>query len=124
MRSNLAVALLEDGRTEEGIEQCRAALADDPQNGDAHNALAIVLARQGALEEAINHLESAVAIAPASVDYQFNLGRVLAAAREFGNAIPHLKAAADLTRWREPVILDLLAASYGELRQFREAVGI
>ena len=124
VRSNLAVALLEDGRTEEGIEQCRAALADDPQNGDAHNALAIVLARQGALEEAINHLESAVAIAPASVDYQFNLGRVLAAAREFGNAIPHLKTAADLTHWREPVILDLLAASYGEVRQFREAADV
>jgi len=124
VRSNLAVALLEDGRTDEGIEQCRAALAEDPQNGDAHNALAIVLARQGSLEEAINHLEAAVAIAPGSVDYQFNLGRVLAAAREFGNAIPHLKAAADLTGWREPVILDLLAEAYGEVRQFREGADV
>jgi len=124
VRSNLAVALLEGGHMDEGIEECRAALAEDPQNGDAHNALAIALARKGSIEEAINHLESAVAIAPDSVDYQFNLGRVLAAAREFGNAIPHLKAAADLTGGREPAILSLLASSYGEVRQFREALDV
>jgi Flp pilus assembly protein TadD len=124
VRSNLAVALLENGSADEGIAQCRAALADDPQNGDAHNALAIALARNGATEEAINHLESAVAIAPGSVDYQFNLGRVLAAAHDFANAIPHLKAAADLTSGREPVILDTLAAAYGEVHQFREAADV
>jgi tetratricopeptide (TPR) repeat protein len=123
-RSNLAVALLEDGHTDEGIELCRAALADDPQDGDAHNALAIVLARQGALGEAIVHLEAAVTIAPSSADYHFNYGRVLAAARRFGDAIPQLKAAADLTGWREPAILDLLAAAYGETRQFHEAADV
>ena len=124
VRSNLAVALLEDGRTEEGIELCRAVLADDPQDGDARNALGIVLARQGDLEHALIHLEAAVAIAPSSVDYQFNLGRVLAAARRFGDAIPHLKAASELTGGREPVILDTLAAAYGEVRQFREAADV
>ena len=123
-RSNLAVALLEDGRTEEGIEQCKATLAEDPQNGDAHNALGIVLARKGELGEAILHLDAAVAGAPGKVDYQFNLGRVLAAAGRFGDAIPHLRAASDLTSWREPVILDLLAATYGEVRQFREAADV
>jgi tetratricopeptide (TPR) repeat protein len=121
VRSNLAVALLEDGRTDEGVEQCKAALAEDPQNGDAHNALAIVLAGKGDLDQAITHLEAAVAVAPDSVDYQFNFGRVLAAARRFGDAIPHLKAASDLTGGREPVILDVLAGAYGEVRQFREA---
>ncbi|MGB7763310.1 MAG: tetratricopeptide repeat protein [Bryobacteraceae bacterium] len=124
VRTNMAVALLEDGRTDEGIEQCKAALAENPQNGDAQNALGIVLARKGALDEAITHLEAAVAVAPGSVDYRFNLGRVLAAAGRFGDAIPHLKAAADLTGWREPSILDLLAAAYGEVRQFREAADV
>ena len=121
VRSNLAVALLEDGHTDEGVEQCQAVLAEDPQNADAHNALAIVLARKGSLDEAITHLEAAVAVAPGSVDYQFNLGRVLAAARRYGDAIPHLKAAAELTGGHEAVILDLLAAMYGETHQFREA---
>jgi len=124
VHSNLAVALLEDGRTDEGVEECKAALADDPQNGDAHNALAIVLARKGSLEEAIAHLEAAVASAPDSVDYQFNLGRTLAAAHKFGDAIPHLKAASDLTSWREPAILDLLAAAYGEVGRFHEAADV
>ena len=55
------------------------------------------------------------------MDYQFNFGRVLAAAHRFGDAIPHLRSASDLTGWREPVILDVLAGAYGEVRQFREA---
>ena len=124
VRGNLAVALLEDGHTDEGVQQCQAVLAEDPQNADAHNALAVVLARQGSLDEAITHLEAAVAVSPGSVDYQFNLGRVLAAARRFSDAIPHLRAAADLTQWREPAILDLLASMYGETHQYKEAASV
>ncbi len=124
VRSNLGVALLQDGHTDEGIEQCQAALVEDPQNGDAHNALAIVLAGRGAIGEAVAHLQTAVAVAPDSVDYQFNLGRILVSARRFSEAIPHLKAASDLTGWREPVILDVLAETYGEEHEFQEAVDV
>ncbi len=121
VHTNFAVVLLESGRVDEGMEHCRKALEIDPQYGDAHNALAIVLARNGLLDQAIEHLETAVAGNSKSVDYQFNLGRVLAAAHRFAEAIPHLKQAADLTRWQEPVILDLLSSMNGELRLFSEA---
>ena len=122
--TNLAVLVLDADRTDEGVKLCQAALAEDPNYADAHNALAIVLARRGDLGTAAGHLEAAVAIAPQSVAYQFNLGRVLAAARRFADAIPPLKAASELTGEREPVILDLLASMYGELRQFHAAVGV
>jgi Flp pilus assembly protein TadD len=120
--NNLGGALAESGRLAEAIEHLRRGVEIEPDLADAHNNLGAALARFGAVDEAVLHLEKAVALAPQNVGYRYNFGRTLAAKGRFGDAANQLEEAAKLSRMREPVILQMLAAMYAETGRYAEAV--
>jgi Flp pilus assembly protein TadD len=121
-QNNLGGALAESGRLAEAIEHLRRGVEIEPELADAQNNLGAALARFGALDEAVPHLEKAVGLSPQNVGYRYNLGRTLAAKGRFGDAAAQLEEAARLSGMREPVILQMLAAMYGELGRYPEAV--
>lgn len=118
---NLGMALFRKGRIEEAIDHARKAVELEPEDAQGRNGLGIALAFGGRLDEAITHLEKAVSLQPDSAGFQLNLGRVLAAVHRFNDAIPPLERAAIASGERDPNILDLLSAMYGETGRFKEA---
>jgi len=119
--NNLGGAWAESGRLPEAIEHLRRAVEIEPELADGHNNLGAALARSGALDEAVAHLEKAVALAPQNVEYRYNFGRTLAAKGRFADAAAQLEEAAKLSRMSEPIILQLLAAMYGETGRYADA---
>ena len=92
-----------------------------PDLADGQNNLGAALARFGALDESVLHLRKAVDLAPQNIGYRYNFGRTLAAKGRFAEAATQLEQAAKLSEMKEPVILQMLAAMYGELGRFPEA---
>ncbi len=121
---NLGIALLEKGRTAEALEHCRKAVEIDPENAEAQNTLGFALARSGQLDEGAQHLIKAVAIAPESFEYRYNLGRVFAARGNFGLAVTQFEKAVDISKGREPLSLEMLAAMYSETGRPADAIRI
>ena len=86
------------------------------------NIYGVILAREGKLDEAIAELQQAVALGPGSAECRFNLGRAFAATGRFGEALRQFETAARLTSYREPAILQMLAAMYSETGDYHQAV--
>ena len=74
---NLANALVEKGKLEEGIEHFGLALEIEPDYASAHYNLANVLYRQGRLEEAIEHYRQTLKVNPSHVKARTGLGNSL-----------------------------------------------
>jgi tetratricopeptide (TPR) repeat protein len=67
-------------------------------------------------------MEKAVALAPKAADYRYNFGRVLAAKGDLPTAVVQFEEAAKLSAMQEPVILEMLAATYSDTGRYAEAV--
>jgi Flp pilus assembly protein TadD len=119
--NNLGGALVEKGRLADAIVHLRRGVEIQPDLADGQNNLGAALARFGALDESVLHLRKAVDLAPQNIGYRYNFGRTLAAKGRFAEAATQLEQAAKLSEMKEPVILQMLAAMYGELGRFPEA---
>ena len=85
--------LLSLGKNEEALTQLRAAVAAEPANGRAHNALGSVLNSSGYYPEALRHAEAAVATEPQNGRFRYGLGVVLAEHGRFAEAIDNFDKA-------------------------------
>ncbi len=101
--SNLANALIEKGKLEEGIEVTREALALRPREAVAHNNLGIALAKLGRFEEARARFETALQFNPDYSPAMLNLGKLALrqgrfpdAAAAYGKALRYLPKFPDL----------------------------
>jgi tetratricopeptide (TPR) repeat protein len=75
--NNIAINLLQKGRTDEALAHYNQALELDPNYGEAHYNLANALVRLGRVDEAIAHYEKAVELNPNNAMAYYNLGSVL-----------------------------------------------
>jgi tetratricopeptide (TPR) repeat protein len=122
-RVNLGNALAAaGGHLDEAIQQLNKGIELQPESASAQNGLGVALARAGRLEDAVLHMERAVTLAPQAADYRYNFGRVLAAKGDLPAAVVQFEEAAKLTAMQEPVILEMLAATYSGTGRYAEAV--
>ena len=93
---NLGVALRDQGRPTEAIEQYQKALAVRPKDATAENHWGVALCDLGRAREAIGHFEKALAIDPDYAAAHNNLGGALADADQLDEAIRHYRRAIEL----------------------------
>ena len=78
---NLGLLLAQLGRLDEGMAELRKAIAYDPQNGDAYNALGLALMDRK-IDESIELFQRAIELKPGFIEAEFNLA--LAYHRKYG----------------------------------------
>ena len=94
--TNLGVALVEDGKTQEAISHYRAALQIKPADDNTHYNLANALKKQGAIDEAIVHYRETVKWNPNYSKAHNNLGVFLDARGLSDEAIFHYRWASQI----------------------------
>jgi tetratricopeptide (TPR) repeat protein len=95
---NLGTALVDEGRSPEGMAHFEQALRLEPGDSAAHNNLGALLTGIGRPEEAIVHLRQALVLDPDEPKSRvhMNLGNALLHTGEAGEAITHLEQAVRL----------------------------
>ncbi len=93
---NLGVALHDQGRLDEAIDQYHDALAIKPHDVMAHNHLGVALRDQGHAAEAIAEFRHALAIDPNCAAAHNNLGAILAEGGQVNEAIEHYRKAIEV----------------------------
>lgn len=126
-RTNLATTLFAIGRSSEALGHLQRAVELDPGFAPAQTNLGALLESRGAYARAVQHYRRAVEIDPAAVEAINNLAWTLATAndgavRDGAEAVRRAEEAARLTEYRNPQVLDTLAAAYAEAGRFDEAV--
>lgn len=96
MHYNVGYTFQSTGRTQEAIDEYRAALALRPDNVDAHNALGVALAATGARDEALAEYRIALRLNPRSVNALTNLGIELANRGQSAEALALIQRAIDI----------------------------
>ena len=125
--TELGVVLRDHDKIEEAIEKWKKALAIDPNNAFAHFNMALVMSNQNDYEQAIGHFNKALRSKPDFVTALNNLAWLLATIeddkfRDPQKAINLSKKACELTNYKQPAILNTLAAAYAAAGKFPEAV--
>ena len=92
--TNLGLAALATGRTDEGLDALQRALTLEPMNAVNHVNLASALADAGRLEEATSHAGEAARLAPANANARELYGHLLASQGRYHEALRELEAAA------------------------------
>jgi len=95
--SNLAQALMAEGRADDAMTAARTALQLDPDFPDAHIHLGHALAARREYAAAERHYADAVRLNPDSSEAQNNWGAVLADQKRYADAEPHYVEALRLT---------------------------
>ncbi len=90
---NLGELYAAQGRTEEAIAECRAALRLYPGNVEANDNLGTLLLQQGQVGEAIEHYRAALQTDPTDANVHNNLGNALARLGRFQEAAAEFRAA-------------------------------
>ena len=124
---NFGNLLAQQGRYAEAVQQFEVSLKAKPDNAAAHNNIAISLAKLNRLGDAINHYREAIRLQPDFLPPLNNLAWILAASphAEFRNGAESVRlatAGCDTTKYQNPMLLTTLAAAYGEIGQFPEAI--
>ena len=114
---NLANVLAMERDVDAAIAEYRAALAIDPDYAEAHQNLGIVLAEHGRQAEAVPHYRAALRLRPDAPDALGNLAWLLATSEDLSvrrpaEAIALAERACQLTGYRDPGLLDALAAAH------------
>ena len=94
--TNLGNALFQEGRTEEALAHCRAALQINPACAEAHYNLGNILLKQGRPTEAIGQYNEALRINPAYANACCNLGTALFRQGQTEEAIAQMQKALEL----------------------------
>jgi Flp pilus assembly protein TadD len=95
-RNGLALALIAEGRTDEGVEQLQRAIRLDSTFADARTNLGRILLQRGQVSEARRQLELAVRLDPSSVEARDNLGLALSQGGQLAGAREQLDRAVRL----------------------------
>jgi tetratricopeptide (TPR) repeat protein len=115
--------LLAKGQLDRAEVHLSEALRLDPNYVDAHYNMGQLMLRRKQLDSAISHLSRAVALKPDDAQAHYKLAEALAQQKQPGQAIVHYSKAVSLEPQVDtsPLLNHLLAAHYGEARQFHEA---
>lgn len=124
---NLGVMLARRGELDEAIEHFNEALRLKPDNDEAHHNLGQALYSKGDIAGAIKHYRESLRFVSNSPKTLGALAWVLATSgaaeyRDGAEAVELAKKSCELTAYKEPELLNVLAAAYAETGQFREAV--
>ena len=124
--NNLAVALAKTNKLDEAIIHFAAAVRLEPTAARHYN-LASQLIRRGADRDAVAHFRQAMRLRPDWPAPMAECAWVLATAdddklRNAHEALTLAGKACELTGWKEPDIMDALAAAQAEAGQFGQAV--
>jgi Flp pilus assembly protein TadD len=119
--------LAQQGRTGEAIWHLSEVLRINPDNAGAYYCLGKALAEQNRMEEAIESYHQALRLKPDWPEALNSLARVYATnenheLRNGPAAVQLAQRACELTGYKNPRILDTLAAAYAEAGRFSEAV--
>jgi tetratricopeptide (TPR) repeat protein len=125
--NNLGLVHAAQGRLEEARAEFAEALRLDPRPFDVHRNLGSVLARLGRIAEAMDEYAEALRINPDDPGVHNNRAMIWAAApeakdRDGRRAVEAATRACTLTDWKDPGLLDSLAAAYAESGAFEAAV--
>jgi Flp pilus assembly protein TadD len=98
-----------------------------PNNDKAHHNLANVLYSKGKISGALKHYRESLRLKPNSPKALGGLALILATSRDAkhrdgAEAVRLAKHACELTNYKEPEILNILAVTYAEVGHFAEAV--
>ena len=93
---NRGMRMLNDGQAEQAVEEYRAALELEPDNGTILGLLGSALADAGRDEEARTVLERALVVQPAEAAHHNNLGALLAREGKPEEALTHFRRAVQL----------------------------
>jgi tetratricopeptide (TPR) repeat protein len=124
---SMAGDLLRQGKTNQAIVHYRRSLQIKPTYFKVLGSLAIAFRRQGRTDLAVKYYQQAVRYKPDWVFPINNLAWIRATHKEanFRNpkeAVRLAQRACELTRYRNPSILDTLAAAYAAAGRFTDAV--
>jgi Tfp pilus assembly protein PilF len=127
--NNLGAMLHVAGRLEEAARHYQRALELRPGNAEARANLGRLLTLQGKLSEAAAQFEQGLAAQPDSVPSLTGLAWIRATAgdaslRRPGQAVTLAERARQLSRNQDPQAFDALAAAYGALGEYGQAVQI
>jgi tetratricopeptide (TPR) repeat protein len=126
--NGLGSALGSQGRLPDAVRQFREALRVQPDYDEAHNNLGLALLMMGEREKALAHFKAALSRRPDWTAPMSEIAWIRAThtdpkVRDPAEAVRLAERAAELTAHRQPLILDVLAASYAAAGDFRRAVG-
>jgi tetratricopeptide (TPR) repeat protein len=125
--SNLAKALAKQGRLKEAINHWQQLVQLNPQEAVLHGNLGTAYRLLGQLDKAVLHWEEALRLKPDYVSVLNKLAWLFATCenpnyRDAGRAVELAERGCKLTAYKEPKLLDTLAAAYAEAGKFDEAV--
>jgi Flp pilus assembly protein TadD len=126
-RCNLARALGMQGRIDEAITHAREAAALRPDSAEAHEALGDLLALRGEMAGAVAEYRRALRLGAERPAVAADLARILATSQDHrvrngAEAVRLAEQACRATGFRDPALLDTLAAAYAEAGRFDEAI--
>ena len=115
--NNLGIALAFQNRLNEAIDQYQQALKIKPGSAEVHNNLGSALQSSGNLNEALVHYRLALRDIPDSVEVNNNLAWILAThpdqkLRDTSQAVAFAEHAAELTKYKNPAVLNTLMTAY------------
>ena len=115
------------GSIEEAEAHLTEALRANPGDADAHNNLGTILSRQRRYAEAEAHFAEARWIQPGDPNAYNESAMIMAACpeakfRDGKKAVEFATRACELTQWKNPRVLDTLAAAQAEAADFDAAV--
>ena len=126
---NLGVMLAKRGDLDGAITHFIKAIQLKPTNDKAHHNLGKVLFLKGDILGAIKHYRESLHLEPDSPETLNGLSWILATSskhefRDGEEAVQLAKRACELTGYRNPKVLNTLAAAYAETGNFTEAVKV
>jgi tetratricopeptide (TPR) repeat protein len=126
-RNNLATVLAKQGKLKESIEHLQEMVRTNPNESVLHGNLGIAYHRLGELDKAIMHWKLALRLKPDYVTILNKLAWLLATCENPKYRVPNqavklAEHSCKLTAYREPKLLDTLAAAYAEVGDFNKAV--
>ncbi len=126
-RSNMAKALAKQGKLKEAIQHWQELVRINPEEVVLHSNLGTVYRLLGQLDKAIMHWEETLRLEPDYVSVLNKLAWLLATCenpnyRAATRAVELAERGCKLTAYKEPRLLDTLAAAYAEAGSFDEAV--
>ena len=127
VHDNIGRIMIFQGNYDEAAVHLAEAIRLDPAYASTHYRLGQVLVREGKINEAIPHFEEAMRLKPDWVEPMNDLAWILAASektatRNPDKAVRLAQRACELTEYKKPELLDILAVSYGAMGDFDKAV--
>jgi Flp pilus assembly protein TadD len=125
--NHLGNVLLNEGKLNEAIEHLNEALRITPDQAAVYVNLSIAYTKLGKYEQAIQNWTRAVELEPTIADILKNPAWLLAtagnvSAQDADRAIEFARRACELAGYKEPELLDTLAAAYAAAGRFEDAV--